>query len=352
MAAANASGASSGTKCPESGSGVRETSRRTRRGDRPRRPGRAGRAPARGRASGRRAGRPVREPARPARGSRMPGPMPVPADGGRERPRPPVGVGEPVEVRGGRRVRRGRTSASRSARRYVRTASRSPSRSRPERSSRWKFWYQNSRQHGGVEQPLPGAGHRRGHHQCPDALRGLAGDDLGDAAADVVPGQDDRPEPELVEQPRHAAGLGVARVALVGRHGVLVGLAEPPQVRDDDVGGVGQQGLDQPVVAAAAGPPVQEHHRGARRRCGRRRGRSRRRASCGACRLPENRSCRRGRRGVPAGPDVRLSARGVARSSGCPGRRGRPRCPARGPCPSASCRRRGRAGRAARRRGR
>ena len=249
-------------------------------------------------------GEPLRrcgEPARPGPRARMPGPTPVPADRGRERPRLRVGVGEPVEVR----VRRGVRGAGPVRPEVLEVGADGVPVAVQEPVGQLEpveVLVPELPQDVGVEQALPGAGHGWGHHQSAHALRERAGDGLGDAAADVVPRQHDGPEPQLVQQSRHAARLRVAGVPLVGRHGVLVRLPEPPQVRHDDVGRVGQQRRDQPVVGAAAGPPVQEHHRRPARRCGRRRGRNRRRGSCAPRRQPSDAAGTASRGGAPAGP--------------------------------------------------
>jgi len=57
----------------------------------------------------------------------------------------------------------------------------------------------------GIEHSTPRARRRRGDDQRPDAVRGRLRDRLGDPAADVVPGQDEGAERELVKKSHHAA---------------------------------------------------------------------------------------------------------------------------------------------------
>ena len=132
----------------------------------------------------------------------MPGPTRYQPIDDVERARPPVAVGQPVEVR------------------VVRRGAREPDQFVPEvlqvhpdgvpvavQQARGKgpaggsFWYQNSVTTSGVSSRWPAPGHRRADHQRPDALGGLPGDGLGDAAADVVPRQDDQPSPSSSSRP-------------------------------------------------------------------------------------------------------------------------------------------------------
>jgi hypothetical protein len=112
----------------------------------------------------------------------------------------------------------------------------------------------------GPQDPLANAGQRRRDDQGADQVRSFARHRLGDPAADVVTGDHGPVEPEFRDQPGDAAGLGRGRV-LAGRIGpVLVRLAEPAQVRHDDIGRRRDQRHDVAVVSPVARPPVQQQH--------------------------------------------------------------------------------------------
>jgi hypothetical protein len=112
------------------------------------------------------------------------------------------------------------------------------------------------------EDPVPDPGQRRRDDQAADQIGPVPGDGLGNPAADVV-AADDRPsQRQLIDQPDDAAGLS-GGVVLAGRISpVLVGLAEPPQVGHDHVGGGRYQRCHLAVVGPVPRPAVQQQHRG------------------------------------------------------------------------------------------
>jgi hypothetical protein len=111
------------------------------------------------------------------------------------------------------------------------------------------------------EDPVPDPGQRRRDDQGTDQVGTVPRDGLGDPAADVVAGQDHLSEPKLADQPGDAPGLGRG-VVLPGRFGrMLVGLAEPPQVGDDHVGGPRHERGDRAIIGPVSGPSVQQQHR-------------------------------------------------------------------------------------------
>ena len=112
----------------------------------------------------------------------------------------------------------------------------------------------------GVQDPLTGAGHRRSGHERADRVWVRRRDRASDAAADVVADHHRAVEPELVDQPEHARGLGVGGVRLLRGPVVAVGLAEAAQVGHDDVGVRRSSGDDVGVVGAPARPAVQQDH--------------------------------------------------------------------------------------------
>jgi hypothetical protein len=116
----------------------------------------------------------------------------------------------------------------------------------------------------GRQDALAHAGQRRRQDERAHGRRAQAGDRLRHAAADVVAGQHDGLEADLVDEREHARRLRVGGVRVRRRRVVAVRAAEAAQVGRDDVGVVAQERDDRAVVGPRAGPAVQQHDRGAR----------------------------------------------------------------------------------------
>jgi hypothetical protein len=114
------------------------------------------------------------------------------------------------------------------------------------------------------EDPVSDPRQRRRDDQGPDQIGPVPGDGLGDPAADVIAGDDRPSQRQLIDQPDDAAGLSRGVVLASRIRLVLVGLAEPPQVRHDDVGGRRHERDDLAVVGPVPRPAVQQQHRGSR----------------------------------------------------------------------------------------
>jgi hypothetical protein len=114
-----------------------------------------------------------------------------------------------------------------------------------------------------AEDPVTDPGQRGRDHQRPDQAGPLAGDGLGDPAADVIAGQHRPAEPELLDQRDDAARLR-GRGVLTARLGLVpVRLAEPPQIRHNDLRRVREPRHHGAVVGPVARPAVQQQHGGA-----------------------------------------------------------------------------------------
>ena len=111
-----------------------------------------------------------------------------------------------------------------------------------------------------LQDPVADPGQRRRDDQRADQVRPVPRDRLGDPAADVVADQHGPGQAEFVDQRDQAPGLRHG-VVLPGRVGlVLVGLAEPAQVRHDHVGYGRHRGRDGAVIGPVPRPAVQHQH--------------------------------------------------------------------------------------------
>src|SRR6266516_5869108 len=114
-----------------------------------------------------------------------------------------------------------------------------------------------------AENPVADPRHRGRNYQLPDQIGPLARDGLGDATADVITGEHRPVESQLLDQRDDAARLCGRGVPADRLRRVAVRLAEPPEIRHDDLRHPADLRPDRSVIGPVARPPVKQQNGGA-----------------------------------------------------------------------------------------